>query len=220
MCYNMLMDNKQYLESIAKDTRAAGTPKKGLFGLDLNIPPVAKKLLVGVGIALVLIIIVAMIVSILGGTGDKERDYVDKVYLRTSHLAKEIPAYNKQVKSSQLRSMGTSLVSVLNETEYSIANVLKNDFAAEKIDESENTKINESENNAMAELLTNLDNAQLNGLLDRVYHREITYQIGTLLSMEHEAYTSTKISGLKSALETSMNNLNQLYEQFQSFTSN
>ena len=208
----MLMDNKQYLESIAKDTRAAGTPKKGLFGLDLNIPPVAKKLLIGVGIALVLIIIVAMIVSILGGTGDKERDYVDKVYLRTSHLAKEIPAYNKQVKSSQLRSMGTSLVSVLNETEYSIANVLKNDFAAEKIDESEN--------NAMAELLTNLDNAQLNGLLDRVYHREITYQIGTLLSMEHEAYTSTKISGLKSALETSMNNLNQLYEQFQNFTSN
>ena len=208
----MLMDNKQYLESIAKDTRAAGTPKKGLFGLGLNIPPVAKKLLIGVGIALVLIIIVAMIVSILGGTGDKERDYVDKVYLRTSHLAKEIPAYNKQVKSSQLRSMGTSLVSVLNETEYSIANVLKNDFAAEKIDESEN--------NAMAELLTNLDNAQLNGLLDRVFHREITYQIGTLLSMEHEAYTSTKISGLKSALETSMNNLNQLYEQFQNFTSN
>ena len=54
----MLMDNKQYLESIAKDTRAAGTPKKGLFGLDLNIPPVVKKLLIGVGIALVLIIIV------------------------------------------------------------------------------------------------------------------------------------------------------------------
>ena len=117
-------------------------------------------------------------------------------------------------------SESTEISICVDDEHKTIANVLKNDFAAEKIDESENTKINESENNAMAELLTNLDNAQLNGLLDRVYHREITYQIGTLLSMEHEAYTSTKISGLKSALETSMNNLNQLYEQFQNFTSN
>lgn len=209
------MDNKSYLESIAKDTRSAGIVKPGLFSF--NIPPVVKKILIGVGIALGLLIIIAIIAGLASGGGDKERDYVDKIYLRTSHLVEETGTYNKVVKSSQLRSMGTSLLSVLTETQYSIANILKNDFGVSNIETPKSEKTTEEENAVMAEYLNNLENARLNGILDRVYARELTYQIGMVLSLEHEAYARTDKSSLKSALASSMDNLNQLYEQFGDF---
>ncbi|MBQ3326064.1 hypothetical protein IJG79_02890 [Candidatus Saccharibacteria bacterium] len=213
------MDNKEYLESIAKDTRSAGPAKTGAFSIgSLTIPPVFKKILLGIGIALVVLLIVAIIVGIAGSGGNKERDYIDKIYLRSSHLVKETGTYNKLVKSSQLRSMGTSLLAVLNETQFSMSNILKNDFGATTPDTPENEKTTEEENAVMVEYLNTLENARLNGTLDRVYARELTYQIGMLLSLEHEAYANTKKDNLKSALTTSMNNLNQLYTQFGDFS--
>ena len=212
------MDNKEYLESIAKDTRSVGTPKKGLFGLDFNFPPVLKKVLIGVGIFLVVLIIIAMIAG-AAGSGNNDRDYLDKLYIRTTNLIKETPAYNKLVKSSQLRSMGTSLMSVLTETQSSVGNIIKSDYENANPGKPEKESITEEENKIMADYLTNLEDARLNGLLDRVYAREVTYQIGMLLSLEHEAYSNAKKDNLKSVLTTSMNNLNQLYEQFGNYTS-
>ncbi len=211
------MDNKQYLDTIAKDTRSASSPKKSLFGLDSIKSPLAKKILLGAGVAIILIMIIGIIVGIINGSGNKEQEYTNKIYLRSSLFVKETPAYTKLVKSSKLRSMGTSLISVLNETQYSLITILKDDFGIKNPEKPENEKILEEENNIMAEYLSNLENAHLNGLLDRTYLRELTFQIGTLISLEHEALSVAKNSRLESALNTSIENLNQLYEQFQDY---
>ncbi len=213
MCYNKHMNNKEYLEKIAKDNRAAGVQKKKFLGLEIT--PNMKKLFIGGAI----LVVVMMVIGMILGSGDKnvERDYVDKVYLRANNLLAETGNYTKLVKSSQLRSMGNSLNAVLTETKYAIGNSLKEDFGAKSLDKPNKEKTETDEDAIMVEYLNTLESGRLNGILDRVYTRELAYQIGMLISIEHDAYSRTKKTNLRSALDTSMTNLDKLYDQFNNF---
>ncbi len=207
------MDNKEYLEKIAKETRSTGKPKKKLFGLELS--PTMIKVLIGGTILVVVMMFVGMLFS---GDGNKERDYVDKIYLRTTNLIAETGNYNKLVKSSKLRSMGTSLIAVLTETQYAISTSLKEEFGAKSVEkpDKEQTKIDEDA--VMVDYLETLENGRLNGILDRVYAREVAYQIGMLISVENDAYRRTKKPNLRAAIEKSKSNLEPLYDQFNTFS--
>lgn len=213
------MDNKAYLEQIASETRSSKPQGKGILGTfqNLNISPLGKKLLLGGAILAVLIII---IVAIAGGSGSNktsERDLIDTLSVRTNNLIETIENYNDYVKSSDLRAMGNSLKSVITEVGYATNTSLVNDFGA-TTGTPENENVVTSEDEWLATLTTTLEKARLNGLLDRVYSREFAYQIGMLISLESETYTTTDKEPLKTSLDSSMKNLDQLYTQFDNFS--
>lgn len=208
------MNNKDYLEQIAKDTRTGKPKKEGFLGTIQNLPSTTKKLIIG-GIAAVFVVMIfGMILS--GGDKNKERDYVDMINLRTTSMMKGIQDYNKLVKSSELRSMGNSLNAVLTETNYAVSTSLKEDFEVKN--GKPNKEKTQTDEDALAEeLYTTLENGRLNAILDRVYAREYAYQIAMLIALEQETYVKTNKENLKALLTTSMDNLDRLHEQFDNF---
>ena len=86
-------------------------------------------------------------------------------------------------------------------------NAKNNDIVA-KVEEV-NTKLNDT-----------LEDVRLNGILDRVYLREMTLQIAHLRSYQAEIKERTSKSGVKDFAEKTESNLGNLYNQFFNFKSN
>ena len=200
------MDNKAYLEKIASETRISKPKATGFLG-KLGLSPMMKKLLIGA-------VAVAFFFIILGtalGGGDK-----DKLSLRTTNLVSVIEHYTPYVKSSKLRSLGNSLKAVINQVNYAANTSLADDFDAKgSKPQKEQTTLDEDA--WRLELEESLENARLNGILDRVYSRDYAYQIGMLISLENDIIKKSKKENLTSALEKSLPNLDQLYDQFDNF---
>ena len=212
------MNNKDYLDKIASETRPLAKKAPGFFGDKLNL---SMKQLKIIGIA-VLAVILVLFVAMIAGSGNKnsERDYVDEAYLRTKDLSKVIDDNRTKIRSSELRSMAMSLKSVLLETNYALSSTLTNDFEAKNPDTPNKESTATEESAIIGELNDNLEAARLNGLLDRVFAREFTYQISLLISLETDIITRTKKELLKSSLTSSRNNLETLHEQFDNFAAN
>ena len=68
------------------------------------------------------------------------------------------------------------------------------------------------------ELNTELFEAKINGILDRIYAHKMAYEISIMLSEENRIYNSTSDSALKDLIGTSHNSLEQLYDKFNSFS--
>ena len=196
-----------YLDKIAESNR----PAKATTG-PFPFPP---KVMIGLGIAVGVIFLIIIVASIFGG-GDKdsEQSLVQKLNLRSTNLSRTIETYNRNVKSSKLRSMGSSLRTVLNETASRTTTILTEDFNSKKSDKG----AEESEKTYIEEVNTALENAKLNGLLDRDFVREMTYQIGLILSMESDILGKTKKDNLKEFLNSSYSNLESLYNDFSEYS--
>ncbi|MBQ3306358.1 hypothetical protein IJH02_02915 [Candidatus Saccharibacteria bacterium] len=203
----MLMDNMAYLDKIAESNRPAKTTSL----LPFSISP---KILIGIGIVIFVLFAIMIFGSIFGGDKNTEKTLLDQISLRSENLGKTIDQYNKNVKSSKLRSMGSSLSTVLSETSSRSATLLAENFDSKKTDKS----LEENESAYIEEVNTVLENARLNGLLDRAYVREMTYQIGILLSMESECSSKSKKTDVKDFLTSSMSNLDSLYTEFSEYS--
>lgn len=214
VCYNKHMDNKAYLEQIASETRASKPKATGFLG-KLGLSPKMKKLLIGGAIIAFIIIIIGSILS-SGGDKNSERDLVDKLSLRTTNLISVIEEYNPYIKSSKLRSLANSLKAVLGQVNYAANTSLADDFDAKNSKpEKEQTTLDEDA--WKLELQESLTAARLNGILDRKISPEYAYQIGMLISLENDIINKSKKDNLKTALNNTIPNLDQLYDQFDNF---
>lgn len=208
------MNNKEYLEQISTQTRQAKkTATKSFFGLDIS--PKLLAFIIGGVVAAILIIIIGSIAG--SGSNNSERDLTDRIYQRANNLSTVISDFNKRIKSSELRSMSTSLNAVLTETTYSLTTILENDFGSDNADKPAKEEIATEEEKRMEILSNDLETGRLKGQLDRVYASDFAYEIAMLLSLESEASAKTDKDSLRSALKTSSDNLEKLYEQFNSF---
>ena len=125
------MNNKEYLEQISTQTRQAKKPAtKSFFGLDIS--PKLLAFIIGGVVAAILIIIIGSIAG--SGSNNSERDLTDRIYQRANNLSTVISDFSKRIKSSELRSMSTSLNAVLTETTYSLTTILENDFGSDNAD--------------------------------------------------------------------------------------
>ena len=209
------MNNKEYLDQISASTRPAKPANEGFFGF--NISPKMGKLIIGGFIAAILIIVIGGIASMVGG-GSSERDYLDRIYLRSENLMTAISSYNNKIKSSELRSMGNSLNAVLSETSYNVSTILKTDFEATAGTPAKE-KIKTEEDEDLEALTSSLETARISGTLDRIYAHNFTYAIEMLMNLETEAIGKAKGQNTITALTTSRSNLEQLYTQFDNFAS-
>ncbi len=214
----MLMDNMAYLQQIAgvdNSMKAKANPKSP-FSKFLNVWT-----FVGLGIFIVLIIGVALLVAALNKVDTKDQDLMQQSYWRSRYIVEEtMEKYSENLKNSDIRDKTSSLKSVLNEIMLNSKNLLldKNGFDIESINEDDDP-IAVEQKKFNTEFNTELENARLNGILDRIYIREVAMQIAYLRSYQSEIVERTKDDDIRSVAEKAKNNLDNLYDQFQNFNS-
>ena len=199
------MNNIDYLNKISSENQHEKS-SDSLFS--------SKPLKFGL-IAVAVLALFILIFGALSNSTGKEKSVFERLNLRLTNVNSSITTYNKSVKSSALRSSGVSLASILEATSLSLTPFYeKYELDAKKPSE----KISAGETALLDSLNLELENGKLNGILDRTYAREMTYQISLLLSLEVELYEKTKDEALKAALESSYTNLETIYPNFNDFS--
>ncbi|MBQ1528579.1 hypothetical protein IIZ77_02960 [Candidatus Saccharibacteria bacterium] len=134
---------------------------------------------------------------------------LNRLYTRSNELIKTVSTYNGSVRSSSLRSTGTSLSTLLTELSSTSASYLGD----AKVDDADP---DDAQN--LTELNNTLEKARLNGILDRNYAHEMDYQIRYLLIIEDSVREKTTDANLKSYLTSSAESLSRLGDTFNNFS--
>ena len=212
ICYNILMDNFEYLNQISQANRPVkhsikpSGPKTGLI-IKLSIAGV------------VLFFLLMALGALLGNLGRKSNDLAKQLYVRATNVNSVITTYNRDLKSSQLRAIGTSLSAVLTNASNQLSNYITSNNQSKDallLDD----KTTASETAIIEELNTTLTNAKLNGVLDRYYDNEVGLQVSLLLAQTSQLLARTKNPALRSVLTTLHSSLETIHQSFESYMSN
>ncbi len=202
------MDNFEYLNQISQSVRPT---KKSRVSSAFPM-----KLIIFTVIGVVLFFILMIVGASLSNQTSSSTDLALELNLRVTNLNTTITTYNNSIKSSRLRSIGASLSSTLNNT----ATQLQGYFTTSGLESDDLTpkeSIVEAETNSTMELDTALNNAKLNGLLDRVYLNQISYQVAMLMSLESQ--TAAKADEeLLNIITQSMNSLSTVQDALLAFS--
>lgn len=193
-----------YLNQISADNRRSAQSKSFMLN---------PKVLIGLGIAAVVALIIIVIGS-LSGSGNKERDLVYRINLRSSNLIETISNYNEYIKSSRLKTMGSSLSAVLSNTVSDTNNIIAEEYKDNKAPD----KLVKEETDYITDVNNTLEESRLNGHLDRSFVRQFTLEIALLMSLESECIARTKSEGIGTVLSSSYVNLESLHEEFENYT--
>lgn len=170
-----------------------------------------------VGMAgLIALIIIIIIGSILSNRNNSEKNLNFALKLRLDNTAAIISDYQPKVKSSDLRSSSASLASVLSNTSRDLTDYLTAKY--EYKDSDINKNLTEEANLSKDELEADLFEAKINGNLDRIYAHKMAYEVSLIMSQENRLINMTKNEALKELLTSSYKSLENLYENFNSFS--
>lgn len=208
----MFMDSLEYLNQISKSNRPvkpANPVKAKLFDTSII------KIVLG---GIVLFFLLMIIGSMLGNLGTKPENLTKQLYTRTVNLNSVLSDYNKYIKSSKLRSIGTSLSGVLtNSTNQLEPYILGEETNQSALLPDEETQAAETAN--LNQLNTSLNNARLNGILDRAYANQIGLEVSLLLSMISELEErANNDQELISILTTYYSNLEVIHQSFEEYS--
>lgn len=185
-----------YLNQIAPEQKKPGLSNK-LF------------LLIAGG-GLLLAIIVGIFVLTSGGGGPKEKMQTLAARMETLHTI--AGKAQKNIKSGDLRSTNSNLVIFLTNANRDIVDpLMTNGVDIKKIEKT----IAAAEKGE--ELSEKIENARLNAVFDRVYAREMGYQLDTIAALMKDIYSKTKSKSLKEFLVNTDANLQPIKEQLTDF---
>ncbi len=201
------MEGQEYLNQISATNRPTTKAKGGLFS--------SKFFKLGM-IGLIIFLLIAIFGAILGSGkgGEKELSFALKLHL--DNTTSIITEYQPSVKSSILRSNSASLYGVLSNADKKLT-----DYITEKYDYKEknvNKKILSEAATAKDALSTELFNAKINGILDRIYAHKMAYEISLIMTEEAKIINMTKNDDLKEAFNSSYGSLENLYSKFNDYS--
>ncbi|MDO5452042.1 MAG: hypothetical protein Q4F56_03050 [Candidatus Saccharibacteria bacterium] len=203
------MDGQQYLNQISEANRPVKEVKSkgGIFS--------SKFFIVGV-IGLGLLVLIIIMGAVLGANKGGEENLSYKLKLHLDGTAEVIQEYQPNVKSSELRSSSASLYGVLSNTSKELGSYLKEkyNFEDKNISEAITSKAELNED----ELASELFEAKINGILDRIFAHKMAYEITIIMSEESKLYDSTSNETLKGLLDESYKSLENLYDKFNDFS--
>ena len=200
------MDSKAYLDQISASVR----PTKPSRQHGILSSPIFKVSIGGL-IALIFIIILG---SVLGGT-TSAKDEAIELNLYINNTMQAISDYQPSLKSSNLRSASASLYSVLSNTTRDLSAYLDSAYGSD----AKATATMESDAALHLDGLTSdLFEAKINGILDRIYAHKMSYEISIITSKESSLYTRLSDDTAKSSLGSSYNSLQNLYDEFNNFS--
>lgn len=200
------MNDLDYLNQISAGVSA---PKSATPFFDKKMKTVLG---IAVGAVIMIIILFAMTASTPKvATADEE---LGRIYNRSKTLLELIETYNSRVKSSSLRAAGSSLQTVLTELESGSETYMTSVYGLNAADFA----MTAADTALVEGTSENLEKASLNGLLDRYYASEMSYQIAHLLIVENQALEKSSNADINSFLENSETSLNRLQETFSSYS--
>lgn len=203
------MNDMAYLQQISAENRSA--PASNALS-DLFSGKTFKILSVLVVVTLVVILALSVISAAMPKPATVDSD-LSRIYLRSESLLETIKTYNSSVKSSELRAAGASLSAVLTDLSSSSAATLESAYGLKTSD----LKLSSADSALLSKTSDALASAKLNGLLDRSYASELSYQISHLLLLEDSALSKTSDSAVSDYLassKSSLENLNLVFSNF------
>ena len=203
------MDSQDYLDQISRTARPPKQQKGGIGGI------LTSKWFKWGLVALGLLIVIVLFGSMLGNKESLEDKCVD-LKLRLDGTSEAISEYQENIKSSLLRSLSASLKGVFTNTSTNLNNYMAEKYGYE--DGKEKEAVREAAELTRDELMNELFEAKINGLLDRVFAHKMALEIYSVMSDETSIANSSEDESLKSALSTSYDSLNNLYTQFNDFS--
>lgn len=184
-----------YLDQIAVGPQKRGPSNMMFFGLIIG------------GILLAVMVLVLAMAS----GGGSQKDF-DRLMLRLQNTQTITEEAQDKLSNSQLRSSNAQLTTLLIQAQRDITQIQTPSYVDDKelpedLASSENT----------TDLNAKLEDAQLNGVYDRTYAREMSYLLQStaiLMSSVHEASNNTQ---LRETLDTRHADLTAIEEQFTAY---
>jgi hypothetical protein len=202
------MEGQEYLNQLAAEARPE--EKSTIHKI------FTSKFFIVIAIGIVLFIILAVIGSALGGNKKNEKSLDFALKLHLDNTAAVIQTYQPSLKSSDLRSSSASLYSVLSNTSRDLTNYLveaydfkDRDISSEIVDQATLEKDG---------LESDLFEAKINGVLDRIFAHKMVYEISAFIMEEEKIMDMTKNEALDELLATSLSSLKNLYGKFNEFS--
>lgn len=168
------------------------------------------KLIAIIGAALVVVVIILVIV--LSSLSSAQKRPLERLAARldaTETIAADAQAH---LKSSQLRSLNSTLRLYLTNVNRDIGEPLA---TADVNTESLNTSIIAEE--STEEMASRLEDARLNAVYDRTYTREIAYQLATTLALLQEINAGNYSNEIKAFATDVYDNLQPTHEAFDEY---
>lgn len=185
-----------YLNEIAPQQKKSGLGNRLFFAI------------IGGGLLLAVIVGFFALTSNSNGPTQKMQTLAARLITLQSIADKS----QKTIKSGVLRSTNSSLAIFLTNANHDIIDPLKNNgITIEKIDK----KITAAESGE--ELTKRLEDARLNAVFDRVYAREMGYQLDTVESLMKEIYAQSSSKSLKEFMKKTDDNLLPIIKQLNDF---
>ena len=179
-------------------------PKKSMFSFGIK-----QVIIIGAALVILMLILVGIVNSLAGG----KKEPLEQLSARLT--ATELVAVDAQanLKSSKLRSLNSNLKLYMTNTNRDVVAPLESaDINVTKL----SAKVIEAESTAA--LSERLENARLNAVFDRTYAREMAYQLGTLMTLMNQIYSSSSNTELKAFIKSAYDNLKPTQESFANFT--
>lgn len=207
------MDKLEYLNQISQSNRTKSPSSSK--NSQKSLPTLLLKILIG---AVVVTIILIGIVAIANNGKTKSSDLQKQLYTRIINLNKTLGTYNSSLKSSRLRSIGVSLSGTLTNASNQLSNYITlNSSGKDPLVPS--TKVSETETTLSDNLNTTLNNAKLNGILDRIYANQIKLQVSLLISLDTSLIARTKDPALLNILNQLWSSLSVIEQSFNDYSS-
>lgn len=171
---------------------------------------IGKKPLLFIGGALLLVLGLVIAYSISASLGPSSTEKSQQLLAKTTALSEVASESQDNIKASSLSSLNSSLIVQLSGATTEISGALSEFGITEK---STSKAILAAESNT--ELLEKLEDARLSGYFDRVYTREMTFHLETLLLLMEEISSNTGSENVKTKLESAHGNIAPLLEQME-----
>lgn len=202
------MDNFAYLNEISASNRPVKNP--AVAPKSLKTATIVKIVAAGA----VLFFLLMAVGALVGNLKGKTDSLLKQLYLRTTNMSTIMEDYNRDLKSSDLRSLAASLAGTLTNATNQLAGVMG---AEDPEDAAPDTATTEEETAVLNELNTSLTNARLNGILDRAYANLVGLQVSLIMSMISELEARTDDAELLKVLSTYRGNLEVLHQGFEAY---
>ena len=209
------MNKQEYLNQISATSRPVGTAKGGKFGKILS----SKITMIVVG-AIALFIVIGVIGAIIGGAKGNVKDSLFSLKVHADNTKNVIDDYLGKVKSSALRSDGSTLSSLLADLNGNIEGYVteKYNMKVNEIEKKLNEKKIEQLQLEKDDLEASLFEAKINGNLDRVYAHKMAYEISLIMAEENQIAGASNDDSLKGFLSNNYTSLENLYHKVDSFS--
>lgn len=178
---------------------------------------VFKWILIGAALFIILLIVLLVCVAMLQDLRQKPITLSEQLVARFTTTIDVIDDYTDEMRSTAMRSHATTLRESINATNSSLVTYLETNYGYDQGSAEDSSAW--AEEAEIAEVLrTELENARLNGILDRTYASEMMAFIGEVIGIESEIIErsdSAELDGILSNSTSSLENISNGLEELQ-----